>query len=68
MLFNINTLEWDDEILEELGIQNACCHRQDHQQVYGMSDLHLTLAARFQLQGSGDQLGQLYLDRHVLLR
>ena len=31
MLFNINTLEWDDEILARTWIfQNQCFHRQDH--------------------------------------
>lgn len=31
MLFNINTLEWDDDILKELDIPNACFQRQSRQ-------------------------------------
>ena len=39
MLFNINTLEWDDEILEELGIPKCMLPQaRPSSEVYGMSD------------------------------
>ena len=39
MLFNINTLEWDDEILEELGIPKSMLPQaRPSSEVYGMAD------------------------------
>ena len=39
MLFNINTLEWDDEILEELGIPKSMLPQASQSsEVYGMAD------------------------------
>ena len=39
MLFNINTLEWDREILEELQIPSSCCRRRSRPScVYGQTD------------------------------
>ena len=39
MLFNINTLEWDDEILEELGIPKSMLPQaRPSSEIYGMAD------------------------------
>ena len=39
MLFNINTLEWDDEILQELNIPKCMLPQaRPSSEVYGMTD------------------------------
>ncbi len=68
MLFNINTLEWDDEILAEFhipkcmlpGIMPSSC-------IYGETDASF-LAVQYRLRGQRETSRQRYLDKPALLR
>ena len=65
MLFNINTLEWDDEILQILDIPKAILpEAMPSSCVYGMADPAF-LGGEIPISGAaGDQQAAL-LDRHV---
>ena len=64
MLFNINTLEWDDEILEEF--QNQCFHRQDHPVKFMEWQMKAILEKRFLLEEQ-QEISRLHCsDRHAL--
>ena len=61
MLFNINTLEWDDEILAELNIPKAILPKaMPSSQVYGMADASY-LGGEIPIAGAaGDQQAALF--------
>ena len=64
MLFNINTLQWDDEILAELNILNACFQAKPSSCVYGeqIQAYLVVLSKLVELQVTSRQH---YSDRHV---
>ena len=65
MLFNINTLEWDDEILQELDIRRLCFRSRNRPAAYtGRQTLHFW-AERFRLQERQEISRPLCLDRPV---
>lgn len=67
MLFNINTLEWDDEILEEhLEFQNQCFHRQDHPVKFMEWQTKVILEKKFQSEEQQEISRQHCLVRHAL--
>lgn len=61
MLFNINTLEWDDEILEELGIPKCMLPQaKPSSEIYGESDPSF-FGGRIPIAGAaGDQQAALF--------
>ena len=61
MLFNINTLEWDDDILKELGIPKAMLPEvKDSSFVYGKASKHI-LGREIPIAGiAGDQQAALF--------
>lgn len=66
MLFNINTLEWDDEILEELGIPKSMLPQaRPSSEVYGMADESYFGKEIPIEEQRGDQQVALF-DRHAL--
>ena len=65
MLFNINTLEWDDEILEDWIFQNVCYRNQNHQAASTERQIHLISEVRSQSQEQQEISSQLYSARHV---
>ena len=66
MLFNINTLEWDDEILEELDIPKCMLPEPKPSScIYGEL-IRLILEDRSQLQEQQETSSQHYSARHVL--
>ena len=66
MLFNINTLEWDDEILEELGIPKSMLPQaRPSSEVYGMAD-EVILEKKFQSEEQQEISRQHCLVRHAL--
>ncbi|MCI6649733.1 MAG: glycerol kinase GlpK [Lachnospiraceae bacterium] len=71
MLFNINTLQWDDDILKELGIPKSMLPTPvPSSQVYGMTD-PLLLGGEIPIAGAaGDQqsalFGQMCFDKGMV--
>lgn len=68
MLFNINTLEWDDEILEELDIPKCSYRNQNHQAASTERQIRLILEVRSQSQEQQEISSQLYSARHVSMQ
>lgn len=66
MLFNINTLQWDDEILAELNIPNVCCRSRNRQAVFTGRQILLTLVDRSRSQVLPETSSQHCLVRPVL--
>lgn len=65
MLFNINTLQWDDEILAELDIPKSMLPTpKPSSEIYGMTDESLFQEEFLSLEQQVISR-QLYLDRHV---
>ena len=67
MLFNINTLEWDQEILDLLKIPVPCCLSQCRQVMYMAKRQHRFLAGRFLLAALQEINSLLFLARHVFI-
>ena len=68
MLFNINTLQWDDEILAELDIPNVSFRSRSHPAVCTVKQILLILVGPFPLQVLQVISSQHYSDRPVLNR
>ncbi len=67
MLFNINTLEWDDEILEELDIPKCMLPEPKPSScIYGKADP--IFGGEFQSQEQQETSRQHCLDRHALMQ
>ncbi len=62
MLFNINSLEWDDELLEKLRIPRSMLPEvRNSSEVYGYTDLHSFDGASIPISGvAGDQQAALF--------
>ncbi|SIS83761.1 glycerol kinase GlpK [Alicyclobacillus vulcanalis] len=62
MLFNIHTLDWDDELLELLGIPRAMLPQvRPSSEVYGYTDEHTFGGAKIPIAGmAGDQQAALF--------
>ena len=68
MLFNINTLEWDDDILAQLIFQNACFQRQSHQAAYSVRPPLNSSAVLFQSEALPATSRLRFSDRLVLMQ
>ena len=60
MLFNINTLQWDDEILKELGIRYVCCRNRNRRVIFTEKQMHRILEEQSRLRCCGDQQSALF--------
>ena len=50
MLFNINTLQWDDEILKELGSRYVCCRNRNRRVIFTEKQMHRILEEQSRLE------------------
>lgn len=61
MLFNINTLQWDDEILAEQIFQNVCCRSRNRQVAFTGRQILLNFGGLILTAGAaGDQQSALF--------
>ncbi len=67
MLFNINTLKWDEEILAELDIPKSMLPNQCHPAVFMEKQIRQSLAVLFLLQEQQEISRLLCLARPALM-
>ena len=68
MMFNINTLQWDDEILEVLDIPNVCFRKSGRRAVFTERRPRHILAGKFRLEERQGISRRRFLDRPAFLR